>query len=93
MLIFPSTLGSGAPVKTYFGLVSATVSESGNCGCIGLSIFMVSTILNSEFLVGSPASNENSVVEGGALRSVMILFAACFFIFQLYLWKMVFIGY
>ena len=55
---------------------------SGNCGGSGLSLFMVSAIFNSAFIVEFPASNEISVVEGGALRSVMISFAACF-LFQL----------
>ena len=55
------------------------MSESGTCGGSGLSLFMVYSILNSAFLVGFPASNEISIVEGIALRSVIISFPACFF--------------
>ena len=54
------------------------MSASVTCGGSGLNIFMVYAILNSAFLVGSIASNEISVVEGGYLRSVMISFATCF---------------
>ena len=78
MLIPPSTLVSGDPVKTPFTLRSATVSASGTCGSSVSSLFMVSAIFNSAFIVGSPASNEIYVVEGGALRSVMVSFTACF---------------
>ena len=78
MLIFPSTLRIVVPVKTSFVLGSATVSASGTCCGIGSILFMVSSIFNSEFIVGSPASNEISVVECGALRSLMISFAVCF---------------
>ena len=79
MLIFSSTLGSGDTIKYSFTLVSATVYESVTAVGSGLSIFMVSAIFNSAFLVGYPASDEFSIVEGGALRSEMISFAACFF--------------
>ena len=75
---FPA-LRSGVLVKAYFTLITATMYESGTCGGSGFSIFMVSTIFNSNFFIGYPDSNEIFVVEGGALRSVMILFAACFF--------------
>ena len=78
MSIPPCTLGSGASIKNYFTLVSATVSESVTCGGSGLSILMVYKIFNSSFLVGSTASNKISVVEVGAMRSVMISFADCF---------------
>ena len=54
------------------------MSASFTCSGSGSSLFMVSSILNSEFLVGYPASNETSVAEGGALRSVMISFANFF---------------
>ena len=39
---------------------------------------MVFEIFNSAFIVGSPDLNKISVVEGGAPRSVIISFAACF---------------
>ena len=78
VLILLSALRSIVPVKTSFTHCISTVSASGTCGGISLSIFMVSAIFNIVFLVGSPASNEISVVEGGSLRSVMISFAACF---------------
>ena len=48
------------------------------CGGSGPSLLVVSAIFNSTFLVGYPASNKTEVAEGGALRSVMISFAACF---------------
>ena len=48
------------------------MSASGTCGGSVLSIFLLSAIFNSAFIVGSTASNEISVVEGGALRSLMI---------------------
>ena len=48
------------------------MSEGVSCGGSGLIILMVSAIFNNVFLVGSPDSNEISVVEGRALRSVMI---------------------
>ena len=38
---------------------------------------MVYAIFNISFLVGSTASNEIPVVEGGALNNVMISFTAC----------------
>ena len=38
---------------------------------------MVSATFNGEFNFGSPASNTISVLEGGALRSVVISFATC----------------
>ena len=57
MLIFFSTLGSGDPVKNSFTLGSATVSASGTYGGSGLTLFMVSAIFNSVFLVESPSSN------------------------------------
>ena len=77
MLIFSSALRSSDPVKTSFTLRSDNVSESGTCGGSCLSLFMVTEIFNGAFLVGCPASNEISVVEGGALRSVMISSSAC----------------
>ena len=54
------------------------MSASGTFGGSVLSIFMVSVFFNIAFLVGSPASNKIYVVEGGALRSVMVSFTACF---------------
>ena len=53
------------------------MSASGNCGGSDSNIFILSAIFNSAFLVGSTYSNEIVVVEGGALRSVMISFTAC----------------
>ena len=51
------------------------MSVSGTCGGSGSSLFIVCSIFNSSFLVGSPDSNEIFVVEGGALRSAMKSFA------------------
>ena len=48
------------------------MSEGVTCGGSGLGLLMVSAIFNNSSLVGSTASNEISVVEGGAPRSVMI---------------------
>ena len=48
------------------------MSENVTCGGIGSIVLIVYTIFNSAFLVGYPDSNRISVVEGGALRSVMI---------------------
>ena len=53
---------------------------------------MVSAIFNSAFIVGSPDLNEISVVEGGALRNVMIL-SAFSKIVQLHFWKRVLLRY
>ena len=44
---------------------------------------MIFAIFNSAFLVRSPAFNEISLVEGGALRSVMIFLKLVKNIFQL----------
>ena len=55
------------------------MSESVTCGGSGPSLLVVSPIFNSVFIVISPASKKLSVVEGDALRSVMVSFAACFF--------------
>ena len=40
--------------------------------------FMVSSIFNSAFLIGYPDSNEFAIVEGGTLRSVIILVSTWF---------------
>ena len=76
MLIFFSALRSGVPVKTSFTLGITTVSASRTCGGSSSSQFMVYAIFNSKFIVGYPDSNEISVVEDGALRSVMSNFTS-----------------
>ena len=72
MLTFSCTLGGGTSINFFFTPRNNTVSEGVTCGGSGLGLLMVSAIFNNSSLVGSTASNEISVVEGGAPRSVMI---------------------
>ena len=78
MLIFSSILGSGALVKTYFVLGSATVSAIGTCGGSSSSLFMLSSISNGKFIIRYTYFNEIAVMEGGSLSSVIISSASCF---------------
>ena len=69
------------------------MSAGDTCGGSGSSLFIVSAIFNSAFIVGYPASNGISILEGGALKRLNIPFAACLKKFQLYFWKSLFMGY
>ena len=54
------------------------MSAIGTCGGSSSSLFILSSISNSKFIIRYTYFNEIAVMEGGSLSSVIISSASCF---------------